>query len=145
MRGFVLPESIENDTLGESRLAELEARYGSDEALGVEWNEEIQRSLLPDGEPAVICSFCAAYIVRLEGAGKVIGFHDGENPTAHAAGYPGGAHDFALIDDRYIVDPWVKETGLTSKRAVFDLQDPRDREEIRFLYGDPRVWEEAGS
>jgi hypothetical protein len=145
MRGFVLPEPIESDTLGESRLAELEARYGSDEALGVEWNDEEGRSLLPNGEPAVICSFCAAYIVRLEEAGKVVGFHDGVNPTAHAAGYPGGAHDFALIDDRYIVDPWVKETGLTSRRAVLDLLDPGDREEIRFLYGDPSVWGEAGS
>ena len=128
-----------------SRVAELEARYGSEEALGIVWSEEQQRNLLPDGEPAVICGFCAAYIVRLEGAGKVVGFHDGVNPTAHAAGYPGGALDFALIDDRYIVDPWVKETGLTSKRAVFDLRDPGDAEEIRYLYGDPSVWEEAGS
>ncbi len=127
-----------------SRVAELEVRYGSDEALGIEWNEEVQRSLLPDGEPAVICGFCAAYIVRLEGAGKVVGFHDGVNPSANAAGYPGGAHDFALIEDRYIVDPWVKETGFTSKRAVFDLQDPGDGEEIRWLYGDRGRWEEAG-
>ena len=109
------PQLLESDP---SRVAELEARYGSDEALGVEWSEEEQRSFLPDGEPAVICGFCAAYIVRLEGAGKVVGFYDGVNPTAHAAGYTGGAHDFALIDDRYIVDPWVKETGLTSKPAV---------------------------
>lgn len=57
-----------------SHVAELEARYGSDEALGVEWSDEEQRSLLPDGEPAVICCFCAAYIVRLEGAGRVMGF-----------------------------------------------------------------------
>jgi hypothetical protein len=55
-------------------VAELEARYGPDEALGVEWSDEEQRSLLPDGEPAVICCFCAAYIVRLEGAGRVMGF-----------------------------------------------------------------------
>jgi len=127
-----------------SRVAELEARYGSDEVLGIEWNEEAQRSLLPNGEPAVLCGFCAAYIVRLEGAGKVVGFHDGVNPTAHAAGYPGGAHDFALMDDRYTVDPWVKETGCTSKRAVFDLQCPGDQEEIHHLYGDPKLWEEAG-
>ena len=127
-----------------SRVAELELRYGSDEALGVAWNEEVQRSLLPDGEPAVICGFCAAYIVRLEGAGRVMGFYDGVNPAAHAAGHPGGAHDFALIGDRYIVDPWVKETGCTSKRSVFDLQDPRDAEEIRYLYGDRGTWEVAG-
>ena len=128
-----------------SRVAELEARYGSDEALGVVWNEEEERSLLPDGEPVVICGFCAAYIVRLEGAGKVVGFHDKVNPTAHAAGYPGGGHDFALIDDRYIVDPWVKETGLTSRRAVFDLLEPGDAEEIAWLYGDQAKWEPAGS
>lgn len=127
-----------------SRVAELEARYGSDEALGVKWNDEEGRSFLPNGEPAVICSFCAAYIVRLEGAGKVIGFHDGVNPTAHAAGYPGGAHAFALIDDRYIVDPWVKETGLTSKRAMFDLLDPGDAEEIRYLYRNRGKWEVMG-
>lgn len=135
MSASALPDSYT------SRVAELEVRYGSDEALGVEWDEDEQRSLLPDGEPAVICGFCAAYIVRLEGAGKVVGFHDKANPTAHAAGYPGGAHDFALIDGRYIVDPWVKETGLTSKRAVFDLQSPEDAEEIAWLYGDRGRWE----
>lgn len=128
-----------------SRVVEFEARYGSDEALGVVWSDEEERSLLPNGEPAVICGFCAAYIVRVEGAGKVVGFHDGMNPTAHAAGYPGGGHDFALIDDRYIVDPWVKETGLTSRRAVFDLLEPADAEEVMWLYGDQAKWESAGS
>ena len=134
----------ERPTVPSSRVAELEARYGSDEALGVVWSEEEERSLLPDGEPAVICGFCAAYIVRLVGAGQVVGFHDGLNPIAHAAGYPGGGHDFALIDGRYIVDPWVKETGLTSKRAVFDLLDAGDAEEIRWLYGDRGAWEVVG-
>lgn len=144
MRGSVRHEAEQEMPVSGSRVAELEARYGSDDALGIKWNEEAQRSLLPDGEPAVICSFCAAYIVRLEGAGKVVGFHDGVNPTAHAAGYPGGAHDFALIGDRYIVDPWVKETGLTSTRAVFDLRNLGDAEEIRYLYGDRGKWEVAG-
>jgi hypothetical protein len=41
------------------------------------------------------------------------------------------------------VDPWVKETGLTSKRAVFDLQDPQDADEVAWLYGDPARWEIA--
>jgi hypothetical protein len=126
-------------------VADLEARYGSDEALGVHWDEAEGRSLLPDGEPAIMRGACAAYIVELEGAGKIVGFYDGTNPTAHAAGYAGGGHDFALIDDRYIADPWVKETGLTSTRAVFDLQDPEDQEEIQHLYGDPRMWEAVES
>jgi hypothetical protein len=129
--------------MSQSRVAELEAHYGSDEALGVYWDEMEGRSLLPDGEPAVMCGACAAYIVELEGAGKVVGFYDGTNPTAHAAGYAGGGHDFALIDDRYIVDPWVKDTGLTSTRAVFDLRNPDDADEVAWLYGNPARWDIA--
>lgn len=37
----------------------------------------------------------------------------------------------------------MKETGLTSTRAVFDLHDPDDAAEIAWLFGDPARWEIA--
>ena len=126
-----------------SRVPELERKYGTDEALGVVRDNEAEMSRLPNGGEAARCTDCAAYIVEKEGRGRVIGYKEGKNPTEHATGtHPGDGHDFAIIDDRYIVDEWVKETTGQSKRAVFDLDNPADLPEVRHLYGEPRTWEE---
>lgn len=130
------------------RVRELERRYGSDKALGVVWNQHHQYSELPDGSHACRCTDCAYFIVRREGKGRVVGYAEGCNPEAAATGptrrqMGNDGHDFAIIDDRYIVDPWVKETAGTSARAVLDLLSDVDAPEIRRLYGDPQTWEEV--
>jgi hypothetical protein len=123
------------------RKMELEQKYGSDEALGVTYDEEQGMSVLPSGEGATTCTNCAWEIVKREGRGRIVGYADGSNPAAKATGdFPGSGHDFAILDDRYIVDPWVVETSGMSKRAVFDLTDPGDQAEIARLYGDPKTW-----
>ena len=124
-----------------NRVQELEQLYGSDDALGVTYNEEHEMSVLPNGEPAATCTNCAREIVRRHGGGRIVGYGDQTNPTAGATGdFPGSGHDFAILEDRYIVDPWVKETSGASKRAVFDLTDKADQSEIRRLYGEPSKW-----
>jgi hypothetical protein len=138
-----------------SRVAELERKYGSDEALGVRYNERSEFSELPDGGEAGRCTDCANFIARQEPPGtvKVMGYEEGANPTETASGArdpkrqgieTNGGHDFAIVEGRYLVDPWAVETAQTSDRAVFDLTDAGDRQRVRELYGDPETWEKAG-
>ena len=73
---------------------------------------------------------------------KVLGFDAGDNPEA-LTGQAADGHDFAVVDDRYIVDPWVSDVEDMGK-GVYDLQDPADAAKIRELYGDPKTWKPAG-
>lgn len=68
---------------------------------------------------------------------KIRGFAGEDNPKAQVAD---DGHDFAIVDDRYIVDPWATDIAETSERGVFDLKDPADAAEIKRLYGDPKTW-----
>lgn len=127
-----------------SRVAELTARYGSDDAVGVVFDEEREASLLPDGGRAASCYDCASYIRSLEPNTEIYGFWSREN-TGWAGAILQDGHDFAVVDRRYIVDPWIVETEHLSDRAVFDLKNPADHAEVRRLYGDRRSWRRAES
>ena len=124
------------------RVSELTARYGSDDALGVCYDEELQLSLLPNGGYAASCGDCAYYIQSCEPNTQVVGFWSRDNPSWVGADLQDG-HDFALVDNRHIVDPWIVETEHFSARAVFDLYAPADQIEIRRLYGDRTTWQVA--
>lgn len=127
-----------------NRVAELVARYGSDDAIGVVHDEEAEASLLPDGGRATNCYDYASYIRSLEPNAEIYGFWSREN-TGWAGAILQDGHDFAVVDRRYIVDPWIVETEHLSDRAVFDLENPADRAEVRRLYGDRRSWRRAKS
>lgn len=119
------------------RVDELERRYGSDQALGVTQDEEgIAR--LPDGGEAVSCYDCASYIRSRERDTAIFGFFTEDNPAWAGALHASG-HDFAVVAGRYIVDPWMVEERL-SRRAVFDLLNQHDTDEIRRLYGRRDRW-----
>lgn len=129
-----------------ARVIELEA-MATDEAMGVTFTED-EGSLLPDGSAAVNCTNCARRIIELNGGqGEIYGWEEGSNPSSIVAGPTHGAmldegqgHDFAIIDGRFIVDAWAKNVEGSAPRAVFDMNSPIDRREIRRLYGDPRSW-----
>jgi hypothetical protein len=46
-------------------------------------------------------------------------------------------HHFAVMNNRYIIDPWVFDNF---NRSVFDLQNKNDEEMVRYLYGDRNKW-----
>jgi len=137
MMRFALPSSRNVNQF--SRVNELTVRYGSDEALGVVYDEEAGASLLPDGRRAASCADCAYYIRSLEPNTAIYGFWSREN-TGWAGAILVDGHDFAVVDGRYIVDPWIVETERLSDRAVFDLKNPVDQAEVRRLYGDRKSW-----
>ena len=124
---------------GAARAAELQARYGTDAALDVRFNDEEGFSELPNGGRAAVCTDCARFIRSKEPSTKIVGYSHEDNPSG--ASELAFGHDFAIVDDRYIVDPWVVGTAGESSRAVFDLENPLDANEIRRLYGDPGKWE----
>jgi hypothetical protein len=122
-----------------SRVAELANRYGSDEALGIVFDDVEGFAILPDGGRASSCADCASYIGSVERNTVIVGFWSRDNPTWIGAAYYDG-HDFALVDGRYIVDPWIATTESFSESTVFDLHNHATRQEILRLYGDPRSW-----
>jgi hypothetical protein len=118
----------------------LEKVYGDEATYGETPSGENEGSLLGNGRPWAICTSWALHVEEsLPGRVKVYGFFDSENPTSEIAQLAGG-HDFAVVDDRYIVDGWVKNVEAISKKAVFDLHDPADAEETARLYGDRNLW-----
>lgn len=147
-------------------VAEMEVRFGSDEALGVQFRldsgetlslaqydsltegmraEDIPgaESLLPDGGSAVCCTDYASYIFnQLPGRVRIYGFANEDNPTSRVAReeiHPGG-HDFAVVDERYIVDPWPRLVPGVLDQMVFDLTDPKDQALALDVYGPRTCW-----
>ena len=124
-----------------------------DEFYGIEFGGEGQSSFRKTGHSGVQCTGFACAIQDKLGKGrvKVVGFSDEANPGTVFGGNKGfkeiapqaDGHDFAVLDDRYIIDPWLTEFA-DSKQGVFDLQDPGDAEAVRGIYGDPSRWESAG-
>lgn len=102
-------------------------------------------SLLADGSSAVCCTNYACFIGIVLGFDRVSvrGFANEDNPDCLVVTYdlhPGG-HDFALVDERYLVDPWVKFLRGLPWQVVYDLHDPRDAELVHERYGEVSAWQ----
>lgn len=113
---------------GEDRRGQLESR----------WNDP---TFLSRYEPLMNnyhCETVAEVVRRLEPGTVIWGFSDDNNPgTAHFDGDGDDGHVFAVVDGRYIVDPWMFES---EGRSVWDLRNPSDKSEIERLYGDRSTW-----
>lgn len=90
-----------------------------------------------------ICTYVASAVKMLEGDNiKIYGFSTSENPDATYFVEENGddsdeGHHFAVMNNRYIIDPWLFDNF---NRSVFDLQNKNDEEIIRHLYGDINKW-----
>lgn len=93
------------------------------------------------GISAVVCTGYAAELFCTFGPERtsLFGFHGEDNPSSRI-GREYGGHDFAILDERFIVDPWLNDTVNESEQIVFDLQSPKDQRAINDLYGDRRFW-----
>ncbi|WP_425263346.1 hypothetical protein [Vibrio owensii] len=97
---------------------------------------------LPDGEEMGRCTNCANWIKSLYGKrADVYGFMVEDNPncSSRILNIVGG-HDFAVIDQRYIVDIWISLYSNEEQQVIFDLCDQADNEKIRTIYGNPKCW-----
>jgi hypothetical protein len=95
----------------------------------------------PDEEGWSICTNWAEKIQKALGKDRVViaGFLTENNPSAKRMDYLAGGHDFAVVDGRWIVDPWITEVECEDKRGVYDLEQPFDDFMIS-IYGDPTMW-----
>lgn len=83
---------------------------------------------------------------------KIYGFSQAENPEAKyfldEDEDPDEGHHFCVIEDRFIIDPWVYGTYSnypeTCGRALFDLEDPSDQDLIHTYYGRQDRWTRLG-
>jgi hypothetical protein len=100
-------------------------------------------SLLPHGGSGVCCTDYASHIfLELPGRVRIVGFVNEDNPTSRCAReefHPCG-HDFAIVDDRYLVDPWPKLVLNNMEQVVFDMSDPADAALVRDVYGPRDCW-----
>lgn len=72
----------------------------------------------------------------------VVGFANEDNlesPCAIEAYHPGG-HDFAIVDDRYLIDPWVRLVACVQEQIFYDLEDGADLEKAIKIYGPREKW-----
>ncbi len=87
--------------------------------------------------PVSTCTYSAVYLAARLG-GDVYGYSIEDNPEAIVGASEFG-HDFALIDDRWLVDFWAWDTY--QYQDLYDLEDPHDRAKARKMYGDRENWE----
>ena len=147
---------ISNGNLFDEVFIRFDSAEDMDKFYGIEFSEEEGSSFPNTGYSGVQCTGYACAIQGELGKDrvKVVGFYDEDNPGTVfgtrgictdylTLSVVGDGHDFAIVDDRYIVDPWITEFG-GSKQGVFDLQDPGDAEVIRAIYGNPSNWTASG-
>lgn len=100
-------------------------------------------SVLANGGSGTCCTDYASLVYqRLPGRVQIWGFANQSNPSSRIAReriHPGG-HDFAVVDSRYIVDPWPRLVPGVFSQMVFDLQDPSDAALALDIYGPRERW-----
>lgn len=115
--------------------------YSNSLNLNVYDNPKFINTLEETIEPSsFICSYVASAIKMLEGDGvKIYGFSYDENPSSiyFSEEELQEGHHFAVLNDRYIIDPWVYEDY---NRSVFDLNKDEDNDVIKHIYGDKNNW-----
>lgn len=116
---------------------------------GIDWQAKLNKVTLgPDDyyyafkTTSISDTSCTGYAIELQRLFprrvQCFGFFNTQNPRSRIARDFGG-HDFAVLDRRFILDPWLTRVEV-EERAVFDLEDPEDAGIIADLYGDRGCW-----
>ncbi|MGK9450273.1 hypothetical protein ACSSZE_03270 [Acidithiobacillus caldus] len=132
----------------------LADRFGSDEKFGIHSIDDYgnadpngNRQVLFNGGSAVQGhSYAEAVRDMLPDHNvQIVGFYSKDNPeSTYAKQWHEDGADFAIVDNRYLVDPWPKLVlGDKSYPVVYDLHDPADQDKVIETYGDPKKWEHA--
>lgn len=146
-------------------IFELELSFGTEKALGIcfedsagkryslEEGDKMYRntnietltlsSIFQNGDDAICCTNYARHIFNnSKRRVKIHGFKNEDNPTAKIVKenmHPGG-HDFAVIEGRFLVDPWIKLVRMKADRIAFDMCDQKDSEYVNDMYGPKDNW-----
>ncbi len=100
-------------------------------------------SSFPDNLDAVRCTNYAIQIgKKFRRTTQIFGFENVNNPDCEFAQqrlHPGG-HDFAIVEERWLIDPWVRLVRGAYQEIVYDLQDPVDAALVTKRYGKRENW-----
>lgn len=103
--------------------------------------------ILPNGNSATVCTNYAKYIGKhvadeFNEMTRVVGFfvEDNQESLFSKENIDFDGHDFAIVAERYLVDPWIRLVAGTRQKIVYDLTDPVDRDEAFLMYGHPEKW-----
>lgn len=108
------------------------------------FDEQLEMSVwknTPWGDISVTQCTSSAKMVAWLFNGKVYGYPIADKDSEDLAGYDSLGHDFAVIDDRWLVDYWseyVNESG----PGILDMQDERDMAIINKRYKPKEFWGE---
>lgn len=145
---------------------DLTNQFGTEESLGIQviwthpdrhtamlaptqvpdWHKDAldSESVFPDGLDAVCCTWYAVQVYKAyPGRVQILGFANQDNPTSLVAReqlHPGG-HDFAVLDNRYIIDPWLKLVACVTEEVVLDLTVENDVNCALNRYGPRNLWQ----
>jgi hypothetical protein len=119
--------------------------FGTDEALGVYFAAE-EQSRFPDNSSAVVgTNFAQQVKNRLpDHAVEIVGFNGVDNPHCQVVkGWHEDGHDFAILDQQFLVDAWPKLVAGLNMKIAYDLKNPDDCRMVAEIYGDPQTWTDA--
>ena len=109
-----------------------EEHYDSDEG----------RWTFQSGGSCCCCTDAATKVTKAFG-GRVVGCAASKNRSALVGTAHSGGHDFALVENRFIVDYWAFCVAGLILKAVLDLNRQEDRELSRRYYGNEDSWEDV--
>ena len=72
---------------------------------------------------------------------QIYGFWAYENPQACILGNLRERHDFAVLDERWLIDGWITKFYSDEGAGLVDLSDTADIARSSGLYGDRATWE----
>lgn len=99
-------------------------------------------SEFPDGSMVNCTGYAIQIGKKFPDSTLIFGFENEDNPDCDIVQkrlHPGG-HDFAVLEDRWLIDPWVKQVRYAYEQTIYDLLDPRDFALVRARYGRRDNW-----
>jgi len=109
-------------------------------------------AVFPDGSPANPVGFAHQVKQTVEELLRrkvdILGFSFEENPdcaVSREQWTSEGAYQFAVVDGRYLIDPWARNMAEVRSQIFYDLRDPQDEEAALETYGDMFCWRDMGA
>jgi hypothetical protein len=156
-----------NQAMSSAVHAEMEQLFGSDDAIGMRVQVEGRPEMLsmaqfrdfktqnpqfkgdftvemPDGSSSVECTNYARHIKKTlaQRNVEIVGFFcsDNQDCTFTRMDLAEG-HDFALVDGRFLVDPWMRLVcGYDNVPMVYDLTNQAEAQQAHHMYGVRDRW-----
>lgn len=95
-----------------------------------------------DASACSICTSSAVLVARRFG-GVVLGYHSVDNPTAFIGAPVYSGHDFALLNERWLIDYWAWHVAGLTPNPILDLSNESDRSTALIQYGPAGVWQKV--